>query len=378
MTKSIMNSIREKLNERKDEELEDSIDNESVEDDNEENFEDDEMEEDSEEYDSDDEEAMVEEETDNSAENKSSLAPKSKTFMVAQALNKMAGMEVDDLSHLLDDVLSQFGPGKNGTVDNSAENKASIAMKKTVKEDLDLLFGEDNNLSEEFKDKLTTLFDAAVQSRVNLIRTELEESISSHCKDLVAEEVDKLAQTADKYINLVAEEWLKENEISIEKSLRTDIMESFMKGLQELFVEHSIHVPEEKFDVIEELHSKVEELEESLNDLTKKNIDLKEELNVYHLSELIEDNSKDLTISQKEKLYELVESIDYDGDDEEYIKKLNILKENYFTSSKKKDTKIVTEEISHDLDSLNEVELPKVSAEMRPLYNAISKLVKKQ
>ena len=206
-------------------------------------------------------------------------------------------------------------------------------MKMRMKEDIDaLLSGE--NLSEEFATKATTIFEAAVTTRVEEIVEEMENELVEQFQVAVDEIKEDLASKVDDYLTYMTEEWMKENQIAIDKGLRAEVVEDFIGGLHKLFAEHYIDIPEEKVDVVEELSAKVDELEEQYNAQVKTSIELKKELNEHKKIEAVHTVCEGLTQTQVEKMKSLAESIEYTTETE-FSNKLETLKDSYFQSSVK-------------------------------------------
>ena len=206
-------------------------------------------------------------------------------------------------------------------------------MKMRMKEDIDaLLSGE--NLSEEFATKATTIFEAAVTTRVEEIVEEMENELVEQFQVAVDEIKEDLASKVDDYLTYMTEEWVKENQIAIDKGLRAEVVEDFIGGLHKLFAEHYIDIPEEKVDVVEELSAKVDELEEQYNAQVKTSIELKKELNEHKKIEAVHTVCEGLTQTQVEKMKSLAESIEYTTETE-FSNKLETLKDSYFQSSVK-------------------------------------------
>ena len=195
-----------------------------------------------------------------------------------------------------------------------------------------LLSGE--NLSEEFKTKATTIFESAVVARTQALVEEIEEAMVEEFELAVEEVKNELAQKLDDYINYMAEEWVKDNQLAIEKGLRAEIVEDFIGGLKDLFIEHYIDIPEEKVDVVEELTTKVEELESELNEQIQSAVELRKELNEHKKIEAIHAVCEGLTQTQVEKMKTLAEGVEFTTD-EEYAEKLVTLRTSYFTESVK-------------------------------------------
>jgi len=206
-------------------------------------------------------------------------------------------------------------------------------MKMKMKEDIDaLLSGE--NLSEEFATKATTIFEAAVTTRVEEIVEEMENELVEQFQVAVDEIKEDLAAKVDDYLTYMVEEWVKDNQIAIEKGLRAEVVEDFIGGLHKLFAEHYIDIPEEKVDVVEELSAKVDELEEQYNAQVRASIELKKELNEHKKIEAVHTVCEGLTQTQVEKMKSLAESIEYTTETE-FASKLETLKESYFKSGVK-------------------------------------------
>jgi hypothetical protein len=220
--------------------------------------------------------------------------------------------------------------------EDEAEDKKLIKKmmnKEKMKEDVDaLLSGE--NLSEDFKQKAATIFEAAVLARAEEVVVEAEQQMMEQFEEAVEQIKEDLASKVDDYLNYMVEEWIKENEIAIEKGLRAEIVEDFIEGLRNLFAEHYIDIPAEKVDVVEELTNKVEELESALNEQIKSSVDMKKEINEHKKYEAIYAACEGLTQTQVEKLKSLAEGVDFTTEDE-FGGKLETLKESYFKSTVK-------------------------------------------
>ena len=255
--------------------------------------------------------------------------------------------------------------------DDEAEDKAMIKkmkMKEKMKEDVDALFADDSTISEEFKSKVSTIFEARVEDRV----TQIEEEIESHYAGMLEEAVqtikDDLTEKVDDYLNYVIEQWMEENQIAIESGLRSEMTEEFISGLRNLFAEHYIDVPAEKIDLVSELATKVEELESSLNEEIERGIQIKKSLIESHKTEVVHVVCEGLTATQVEKIKSLAESVEF-STEEEYKNKLETIRENYFPSG----TKRADENQLHE--ELGDVEDKKVSSD--PFVNAVAQAISK-
>jgi hypothetical protein len=209
--------------------------------------------------------------------------------------------------------------------EDEAQDKKKMRKKK-MKEDIDaLLQGE--NLSEEFVSRASTIFEAAVIARAEEVIAEAEEELTEQFELAVEEIKNDLAEKVDGYLGYMVEEWMKENELAIERGLRAEIVEDFIGGLRDLFTEHYIDIPSEKVDVAEELAARVEELEDALNEQINRNVEMNKDLNEQRKLEAIYTACEGLTQTQVEKLKALAEGVEYS---DEFADKLDVLKESYF------------------------------------------------
>ena len=229
--------------------------------------------------------------------------------------------------------------------EDEKEDKALIKKmmkKEKMKEDIDALMSGEN-LSEEFVTKASTIFEAAVIARAEEVIAEAEEHLIEQFEAAVEEIKEDLAAKVDGYLNYMVEEWIKDNEIAIEKGLRAEIVEDFITGLKGLFEEHYIDIPEDKVDVIGELTEKVDELESALNEQISRGIELSQALNEQKKIEAIYTACEGLTQTQVEKMKSLAEGVDFTTEDE-FTTKLDTLKESYF----KADVKVATTDALDD------------------------------
>jgi hypothetical protein len=220
--------------------------------------------------------------------------------------------------------------------EDEKQDKAMIKKminKEKMKEDIDALMSGEN-LSEEFVQKAATIFEAAVVARAEEVIAEAEAELLEQFESAIEEVKEDLATKVDDYLNYVVEQWMKENEIAIEKGLRAEIVEDFIGGLRNLFIEHYIDIPADKVDVVEELTTRVEELESSLNEQITHGIELKKELNEQKKIEAIYTACEGLTQTQVEKLKSLAEGVEFTTE-EEFVEKLSTLKESYFKAEVK-------------------------------------------
>ena len=203
--------------------------------------------------------------------------------------------------------------------------------------DIANLFADEEHLSEEFKTQAASLFEASVVARVNQQVTEIENELVEEANKAFDEAKEKLVENIDKYLSYVTEQWMSENELAIENGLRNEITESFIKGMQEVFVEHYIDVPEEKFDVLNSQQQQIDELKSKLDEEIGKSVTISEEKEQLQKERVFRSVVDDLAETEVEKFASLVESITYENEDK-YISKLNVIKENYFPKAKADDS----------------------------------------
>jgi hypothetical protein len=232
-----------------------------------------------------------------------------------------------------------------------------------------LLAGE--NLSEEFAQKATTIFEAAVHSRIEQIAEEIESNLVEQFEVAVEQVKEDLASKVDDYLNYIAEEYMKENELAIDTGLRAEIAEEFIGGLRNLFIEHYIDIPEDKVDIVAEMAEKVAEMEAQLNEQINTNIDLSKALNEQRKIEAIYTACEGLTQTQVEKLKSLAEGVEFTTE-EEFAYKLSTLKESYF----KVDVKVADNSALDDEVHIEEEKKTVRSAD--PLMEQVANILSKK
>lgn len=220
---------------------------------------------------------------------------------------------------------------------NIPNGRGNVAMESVEEEteeeieeqkiDLSTIFGED--LSEEFKEKATSIFEAAVVARVNAEMESITEALEEKLVQDLAEAKELMVEKIDSYLNYVVENWMVENELAIENGLRTEIAEDFIQGLKSLFKEHYVEVPEEKYDVIGELQTKADELETKLDEAIGINVELNKTVVELKRKAIEEELSKDLADTETEKLSKLLEGVAFESESL-YREKVSVIKENYF------------------------------------------------
>ena len=281
--------------------------------------------------------------------------PKTKAGMIKALYDQLNGMKKADLADSFTKIMgSTLAEEEGDEEEGEEEEEAPMENKKLKKEDLEINVKDDmdalvqgEDLSEEFKTKASTIFEAAVSakviSEVNQRIDELETNYKKEITEAKEEHLSTVTEKVDGYLNYVVEEWMKENELAVEKGIRSELVEDFMTGLKNLFTEHYIDIPEEKVDLVDDLFEKVEELEQKLDESINTNVDVKKELAEYKREETLREVSEDLADTEKEKLGKLAEGIDFE-DKSQYTEKLEVIKENYFP---KQQSETITEELEN-------------------------------
>ena len=255
-------------------------------------------------------------------------------------------------------------------VEESAELESDL-VEMEVEDDLEKI-SEALELSEENQEKARTIFKAAVSSKVSELKEQLEKDFEENLKTSVDQVKGDLAEAVDKYLTYCAEEWTKENELAIERGLRSEMTENFIEGLKTLFVEHYVDVPEDKYDVIDELANRLDEMEEKLDSEVHKNMEIVEENDSLKRQNVVREACLDLSESQQEKMVSLSEGVDF-VDQEDFAEKVSELKEAYFpnTDGDTISEETVVEEGTGDFSNEEEVV---VSPDIARYSEAISKL----
>ena len=237
-----------------------------------------------------------------------------------------------------------------------------------IKSDIDALVG-DADLSEEFKTKAATIFEAAITSKVKAEQERLQSEYDTKFEEEISKSKSELTEKVDSYLNYVVEEWMKENKLALERGIKGEIAEDFIGGLKKLFEDHYIDVPDEKYDVLEDQASKIEGLEKKLNEEIEKNVEMNKVNGGYKRQEIIDENSKDLADTAKEKFDSLVEGVEYSSE-EDFAKKVETIKESYFGQKAEKSVD------NTDIDDVavgDETSNEDLSNAMAAYTNAISK-----
>ncbi len=254
--------------------------------------------------------------------------PKTKAGMMSAAVGAMQGMPKEKLSGVLSTLMQSTDAD---TFDGEAIAEGEeFDYQADFSEDLNALINEEATLSDEFKQKAETIFEAAIKSKlseeIDRLETKYNEELAEEVESTKADLVEKV----DNYLNYVVEQWMEDNKVAIETGLRTEIAEKFMTSLKDLFTESYIEVPESKVDLVDELAAEVEELETAHNTAIAKSLEMQEELEVLKRDAIIREAAEGLAETQVEKLKKLAEDIDFE-DEETFAEKVSTIKESYFT-----------------------------------------------
>jgi hypothetical protein len=288
---------------------------------------------------------------------KQAPVPKTKAGMISAMYGKLNSMKKVDLQ-------ASYGKVMGEDLEVAGE---TVAETIDTKSELDALVESEATLSEEFKEKTAVIFEAAVKSKlseeVDRLETQYKEELSEEVSSIKGDLVEKV----DSYLNYVVESWMDENKVAVQNGLRTEIAETFMDKMKDLFTESYIDVPESKVDLVDELAEQVSELEEKLNAQTGDAIKLSEELEVLQRDAIIAEASRGLADTQVEKLKGLVEGIDFDEDT--FAQKVGIIIESHFAKepSVNEEVEIVSEDADHTVE---------ISSSMAQYVSALQKTIK--
>ena len=289
--------------------------------------------------------------------------PKTKAGMIAAMVHNLQNMNKAQLMKAMTQYNSTDPEAFDGEPIAEEEVKQEAQVEVDFKDDLKALVAEEATLSDEFKQKAETIFEAAINTKVNAEIDRLEEKYNEELAEEIESTKADLVEKVDNYLNYVVENWMEENKLAIQNGLRTEIAEDFMTKLKGLFEESYIEVPEGKVDMVDDLADQVEELEKTVNESTKKAIDMAVELEGYKRDAIIREATKDLAETQVEKLKKLAENVDFE-DEETFTQKVAQLKESYFA---KKITSQEGEIVEDDTPSVE------TSDSMASYLNAIKK-----
>ena len=293
--------------------------------------------------------------------------PKTKAGMIAAMVHNMQKMDKKKLTAMMhyNSTNPEAFEGESIAED---EVKDQVQVEVDFKEDLKALVNEEATLSDDFKQKAETIFEAAINTKVNAEIDRLEEKYNEELSEEIESTKKDLVEKVDSYLNYVVEGWMEENKLAIQNGLRTEIAEDFMGKLKDLFTESYIEVPEGKVDLVDELAANVEELEDGLNKATESNIKMNEELETYKREAIIREASKGLAETEVEKLKGLAENVDFENE-ETFAQKVAQLKESYFAKAKTNNGEEAIEE--------NDTPTVETSDTMASYLSAMKKQLKK-
>ena len=279
----------------------------------------------------------------------------------------VAEEEVTEEEELRSKVEGELSESEEVTEETEEEEVVEIDIDEDVKA---LLQGED--LSEEFQEKARVIFETAINAKVGAIKEEMEANYASAIEEQVTEFKTELTERVDSYLEYVSSEWLEENTLSVEEGLKAEMSESFLSGMKQLFEEHYVTIPEERYDVLESMVNKLDEMEEKLNEQIDRNVALNKRLAESVTDGILGEISEGLAVTQKEKLASLSESVEFESETD-YREKLVTLREAYFpsrttTSAQRDSSEFIAEENSMDQE---------VSGSMEGYLTALRRVTKK-
>ena len=272
--------------------------------------------------------------------------PSMKKEETEEEVAEMAGkMPMKAMKDMDDNGKKKMMAMKMDNSDSKEDKKEMKSMKKESAEEVEIdlsddvkaLVSSDADLSEEFKDKAATIFETAVKTRIKeqtkILEAQYEEKLASE-KETIKE---AMTEKVDSYLNYVVEEWMKENELAVERGIRTEIAEDFITGLKDLFKEHYIDVPEEKYNVLDDLTNQNKKLEDKLNEQIEKNVELSKKVSDADRATIVSEIADDLADTETEKFEKMAENVEYESADK-FREKLETIKESYFPKSKIEET----------------------------------------
>jgi len=262
----------------------------------------------------------------------------------------------------------EYGKKKPSKSEEDDKDDEDMEEEYDIESDVNALVGGED-LSEEFREKAKTIFEAALKSKVNEIKEALEIQYTERLNEEIEEIKEEFQDRVDSYLEYVSEEWVEENQLAIEHGLKTEMTESFLQGMRGLFEAHYVSIPEDKYDVLNSMVNKLDEMETKLNEQIERNISLNKRLAESVADGIVSDVSEGLTITQKEKLASLAENVEFEGESD-FREKVETLKESYFPRVSNQ---------NRSSDNLNEgVEShPEYTGSMATYLNALSAVVKK-
>ena len=305
---------------------------------------------------------------------KKAEAPKTKAGLINASYKAMSQMTKEELSSFYDKLVNvqeeTIAEDSEVAAEEVVAEETQVEIKVDFQEDLNALVSEQEDLSEDFKDKAAVIFEAAVKSKISEEIDRLEEQYKTELSEEVAQVKSELAEKVDGYLSYVVEQWMEENKVAVEVGLRAEIAESFINGLKGLFEQHYVEVPESKYDLVDDLATKVGELEEQLNKSTEDNIKLNEQVSTLRRDQIIAEATAGMVEIDAAKLKNLVEDVDFETA-ETFAKKVSIVKESYFKAKK-----VQTVDESDDVATDASGTLLEASSPMTKYVTALSRTTK--
>ena len=305
---------------------------------------------------------------------KESVIPATKNQMLKNIYDEVNKMLKSDLAGKYEQIMASTSLETVKEVKEESRTQAAVTAEDigpiNVQDDIQALTAGEEGLSEEFKAKATTIFEAAVHAKVvDEVNARMEEQAKE--QEIGSAEFQKeLTEKVDGYLTYVVEEWMKENELAIERGIRSELVEDFMSGIKTLFTEHYIDIPEEKVDMVDDLFTKVEDLETSLDEEINRGVELQKELAQFKKDDALRDATKDLADTDSEKISKLAEGIEFENT-EQYFEKLSVLKESYFPKADSVTSEIT--ETDETIELTEEKSPEKVDESMKHYTSAIKR-----
>jgi hypothetical protein len=304
---------------------------------------------------------------------KESVIPSTKNQMLKNIYDEVNKMLKSDLAGKYEQIMASTSLEQVKEV-KETRTKAAVTKEDigpiNVQDDIEALTAGEDGLSEEFKTKATTIFEAAVHAKVvDEVNARMEQQAKE--QEVGSKEFQKeLTEKVDGYLTYVVEEWMKENELAIERGIRSELVEDFMSGIKTLFTEHYIDIPEEKVDMVDDLFTKVEDLENSLDEEINRGVELQKELAQFKKDDALKEATKDLADTDSEKIERLAEGIEFENK-AQYVEKLSVLKESYFPKSEAVTSEIT--ETDETIEVSEEKSPEKLDYNMKQYTSAISR-----
>ena len=316
----------------------------------------------------DDDDSDEEEEEESKKEEVELVLPKTKAAAMNAFNEKLSKLKKADIMANYQSLMKSLDLNEET---EEEDNKLEVDVQDDVEA---LVEGED--LTPEFKEKATTIFEAAVQAKVNQLmlekQVEIEEQNEAKLQEEVQQVKTELTEQVDGYLNYVADQWMETNKLAVEKGIRTEITESFISGMKNLFNEHYITIPEDKVDVVDDLFQKVEDLESQLNTQIQESVNLSKEIAQYKKEKVVQSVTSGLSDTQAEKVKELAENVD--AEDDKLEEKVQVIKENYFPKSEGSKAETLVEEVENNEQSEETTTTPEViDGNMNRYLSALTK-----